>query len=96
MKLLSMKTHYKIFYQIGRALAVVLFVLSAFGAKAGVTITTLHSFQVFTNGAHPNGLAFGGDGRDLYISACDTVYKVRLKVQGIIAGPDGRMVSVVR
>ena len=41
-------------------------------------------------------LAFGGDGRDLYIAACDTVYKVRLKVQGIIAGPDGRMVSVVR
>jgi gluconolactonase len=41
-------------------------------------------------------LAFGGDGRDLYISACDVVYKTRLKVQGTIAGPDGRMVSVVK
>jgi gluconolactonase len=41
-------------------------------------------------------LAFGGDGRDLYVSACEVVYKIRLKAQGIIPGPDGRMVSVVR
>jgi gluconolactonase len=41
-------------------------------------------------------LAFGGDGRDLYVSACDAVYKIRLKAQGIIPGPDGRMVSVVK
>jgi gluconolactonase len=40
-------------------------------------------------------LAFGGnDGRDLYISACDAVYKVRLKMAGIVPGPDGgRMTS---
>jgi hypothetical protein len=37
--------------------------------------------------------AFGGDGRDLYISACDAVYKIRLEVPGIIPGPDGRMTS---
>ena len=41
-------------------------------------------------------LAFGGDGHDLYVSACDAVYKTRLKAEGIIAGPDGRMVSVVK
>jgi gluconolactonase len=41
-------------------------------------------------------LAFGGDGRDLYVSACDAVYKIRLKAQGIVPGPDGRMVSVVK
>ncbi len=35
-------------------------------------------------------LAFGGnDGKDLYISACDAVYKIRLKVAGVVPGPDG-------
>ena len=38
--------------------------------------------------------AFGGDGRDLYISACDVVYKIRLKTPGIIPGPNGKMESV--
>jgi gluconolactonase len=37
--------------------------------------------------------AFGGDGRDLYISACDVVYKIRLKTPGIIPGPNGKMES---
>jgi gluconolactonase len=40
--------------------------------------------------------AFGGDGRDLYISACDVVYKIRLKTPGIIPGPNGKMESVPR
>jgi gluconolactonase len=39
--------------------------------------------------------AFGGDGRDLYLSACDAVYKLRLKTPGIISGPDGRLTSGV-
>jgi gluconolactonase len=39
--------------------------------------------------------AFGGDGRDLYIAACDAVYKIRLETPGIIPA-DGRMQSVVR
>jgi gluconolactonase len=38
--------------------------------------------------------AFGGDGRDLYIAACDVVYKIRLKTPGIIPGPNGKMESV--
>jgi gluconolactonase len=38
-------------------------------------------------------VAFGGDGRDLYVSACDVVYKIRLQTSGIISGPDGKMVS---
>ena len=39
--------------------------------------------------------AFGGDGRDLYIAACDAVYKIRLESPGIVPGPDGgRMQSV--
>ena len=38
-------------------------VLPAFGAQAGVVFTTLHSFQVFTNGANPDaGLVQGSDG----------------------------------
>ena len=43
-------------------------------------------------------LAFGGDGRDLYVSACDAVYKIRLEAPGIISGPNGSgtMISVVR
>jgi gluconolactonase len=41
-------------------------------------------------------LAFGGDGRDLYVSACDAVYKIRLETPGIISGPNGTMTSVVR
>ena len=41
-------------------------------------------------------LAFGGDGRDLYVSACDSVYKMRLEAPGIISGPNGTMTSVVR
>jgi uncharacterized repeat protein (TIGR03803 family) len=37
--------------------------LPALGAQAGVTLTTLHSFQVFTNGAHPwSALVQGSDG----------------------------------
>ena len=40
-------------------------------------------------------VAFGGDGRDLYIAACDAVYKIRLEAPGIVPGPDGgRMQSV--
>jgi gluconolactonase len=35
--------------------------------------------------------AFGGDGKDLYISACDAVYKIRLKATGIVPGPDGKL-----
>jgi gluconolactonase len=38
-------------------------------------------------------LAFGGDGRDLYVAACDAVYKIRLRTPGIIPGPNGKMVS---
>ena len=37
--------------------------LPAFGASAGVVLTSLHSFQVFTNGANPfAGLVQGNDG----------------------------------
>jgi hypothetical protein len=37
--------------------------LPAFGASAGVVLTSLHSFQVFTNGANPYaGLVQGSDG----------------------------------
>ena len=33
-------------------------------------------------------VAFGdNDGRTLYVAACDAVYKVRLKVPGILEGP---------
>jgi len=35
--------------------------------------------------------AFGGDGKDLYISTCDAVYKIRLKATGIVPGPDGKL-----
>jgi len=31
-------------------------------------------------------VAFGGDGRDLYIAACDDVYKIRLKTPGPVPG----------
>jgi gluconolactonase len=41
-------------------------------------------------------LAFGGDGRDLYVSACDAVYKIRLEAPGIISGPNGTMTSIAR
>lgn len=41
-------------------------------------------------------LAFGGDGRDLYVSACDAVYKIRLKTPGIVPGPNGTMVSTAQ
>ncbi len=41
-------------------------------------------------------LAFGGDGRDLYVSACDAVYKIRLETPGIISGPNGVMSSTVK
>ena len=38
-------------------------VLPAFGAQAAVVFTTLHSFQVFPNGANPYaGLVQGSDG----------------------------------
>jgi uncharacterized repeat protein (TIGR03803 family) len=36
--------------------------LPAFGASAGVVFTSLHSFQVFTNGAGPSRLVQGSDG----------------------------------
>jgi len=36
--------------------------LPAFGASAGVVLTSLHSFQAFTNGAGPSGLVQGSDG----------------------------------
>jgi gluconolactonase len=32
-------------------------------------------------------VAFGGDGRDLYIAACHAVYRVRLKTPGVMTGP---------
>ena len=38
-------------------------VLPAFGASAGLVLTSLHSFQVFTNGVNPRaGLVQGSDG----------------------------------
>ena len=37
-------------------------VMPALGAQAAAVLTTLHSFQVFTNGASPNGLVQGSDG----------------------------------
>ncbi len=41
-------------------------------------------------------LAFGGaDGRDLYVAACEVVYKIRLKSAGIVPAA-GKMVSVAR
>ncbi len=41
-------------------------------------------------------LAFGGDdGRDLYIAACEFVYKIRLEVSGIVPN-GGQMISVAR
>src|SRR5204862_6887382 len=36
--------------------------LPALGASAGVVLTSLHSFGVFTNGADPSGLVQGSDG----------------------------------
>jgi uncharacterized repeat protein (TIGR03803 family) len=38
-----------------------LFVMSTLGANAGVTLTTLHSFEWFTNGATPASLVRGND-----------------------------------
>lgn len=35
-------------------------------------------------------VAFGGDGRDLYIAACDDVYKIRLETPGPVPGADER------
>ena len=35
-------------------------------------------------------VAFGdADGRSLYITACDHVYRIRMKIQGVIPGPKG-------
>ena len=35
-------------------------------------------------------VAFGdADGRSLYITACDVVYRIRMKVQGVMPGPKG-------
>ena len=49
-----------------RLLCAAALVLPAFGAKAAVVLTTLHSFGVFTNGATPfAGLVQGSDG-DFY------------------------------
>ena len=39
-------------------------------------------------------LAFGGDGRDLYIAACDVVYTIRLETPGFVPN-NGVMTSVV-
>ncbi len=49
--------------QLIRVLWAAALVLPAFGAQAGVSLTTLHSFQVFTDGAYPEaGLVQGSDG----------------------------------
>jgi uncharacterized repeat protein (TIGR03803 family) len=45
----------------GLVLAVA-FLLSTFSARAGAVLTTLHSFEWFTNGATPEGLVRGNDG----------------------------------
>jgi uncharacterized repeat protein (TIGR03803 family) len=46
-----------------RVFLAVTLVLPAFGASAGVVLTSLHSFQVFTNGGGPSaGLVQGSDG----------------------------------
>ena len=57
--------------------------LPAFGAQAGVVLTTLHSFQVFTNGASPRaGLVQGSDGSFYGTTSCGgtngygTVFKI--------------------
>ncbi len=39
-------------------------------------------------------LAFGGkDGKDLFVSACDAVYRIRMNVAGVVPGPDGGRMS---
>ena len=43
-------------------LGAVLLAVSSFGAHAATTLTTLHSFQWFTNGATPEDLVHGSDG----------------------------------
>jgi gluconolactonase len=40
-------------------------------------------------------VTFGGDGRDLYVAACDVVYKIRLESPGIVPN-NGVMTSVVK
>jgi gluconolactonase len=40
-------------------------------------------------------VAFGGDGRDLYIAACEVVYKIRVNIPGMVPA-DGKMQSVIR
>ncbi len=46
-----------------RLLWAAMLVLPAFGASAGVVLTSLHSFSVFPNGSYPQaGLVQGSDG----------------------------------
>jgi sugar lactone lactonase YvrE len=35
-------------------------------------------------------VAFGdADGKSLYVTACDDVYRIRMKVEGLMPGPNG-------
>jgi gluconolactonase len=56
--------------------------------------TLLGTINLPVLGAEPKkqicatNVAFGGlDARTLYIAACDAVYKIRLKVAGVLEGP---------
>ena len=40
--------------------------LPAFGASAGVVLTNLHSFEVFTDAAHPSAALVQGSGGNFY------------------------------
>src|SRR5580765_2075116 len=61
MKLISMKTPCGLLWKKSTAWAMA-FVLSAFGARADVVITTIHSFQTAAGGSQPNTLVLGKDG----------------------------------
>src|SRR5215467_15341216 len=56
-----MKTPYKIFCK-RCAVWVIAFVLSGFGMRADVIVTTLHAFQNPAVGSQPNTLILGKDG----------------------------------
>jgi sugar lactone lactonase YvrE len=72
------------------------------GASPNGVVLSLDEKSLYLGDQEPKrqicatNLAFGGDGRDLYVSACDAVYKIRLEAPGIISGPNGTMTSVVR
>src|SRR5271163_3982700 len=64
-------------------LLVAAFALAAFGARAGVVLTTIHSFSVFTNGRYPVGTLVQGNDGFLYgtsqgggTSGRGTVFKI--------------------